>query len=666
MSIVKSVSHLFYYFEWISPKIFGVLANLEDREEVDKKEETKKTTERKKTKEELKREEQKRKKLERLREKETLAKILSLDLSFRDVRHLALVTRDREVFDTVASFLVEANQLKINNYVNIDLIFKTVMRGRDINNVFRIAKMFKNTKLDEVEGFADFERLILYINIPDIKLLEMTYAMVESKNIGYQLRQKDLIRFYDSNKPFSENIHDFGQALMFAKKNKLDLDINDFIIAMINHREPFQFVNNFYNIEKHALTIPKRLFCSVNISQETMTEFIELYISAREQKIDLDFNALLKDYKINKNLKRLIKYLIRFKNEDIEEIDYEKLFYYEELNGDIKSMLEAYTYAKNKDLVFENLYEKLTKFLSGLDVGVDKKRVNALNFVKAIYFGESNFNISRKKIMKDYHSGIDVLALFYTMNYANLHGLKIDYIPAKIANSIFEGGLDKAVQKALNPFTIKGKQINVTTKDNIEIVVEINIVVLLNIYNLTKGSNEDIIIDRANNIFVEETQNRYNHNEIVKNINVISEIIILRLKGEMTAEVRENIAFHMEESHGHGGHGNSHDKGHNKKEGEACHFHINYERENEIQKKYNKVSKFIPKKILIPKIGFDKDTFKAIELAKEEFEIHKHKAEAEVEKIRADIKIKEAWAKEGNLKYYFLKEEKEDDRPDHK
>jgi len=650
MSVIKSVSHFFYYFEWVSPKIFGVLEDIKDEPE--------KTDKKPKTKKERKKDENRKKQEARLKEKRLLRKLLSLDLSFREVRHLALVSGNENVFDEISSHLMSAQQLKIEKYVNIDLIFATVMKERDIKVVFQIAKMFKNTKLDAKEGFANFEELILYINIPDTKLLEMTYVMVESKTVGHQIRQKDLIKYYDSNKPFSEDIHVFGEALMFAKKNNLDLEVSDFITAIINHRDPFIFVNNFYKIEKHGLTIPKSLFCATSLSQETMTKFIDLYISAREQKIDLDFKTIVKDYALNKNLDVLIKYLIKFKNEGIDEIDYKKLFYYEELNGDIKSLLSAYIYTKAKGLKFENLYESLTRFLTGLDLDRDKKNINALNFVKAVDMGESKFDLDRKKIIKDYHSGVNVLGLFYTMSYAESHGLEINYILAKIIDSFFEGGLNAAVHKALNPYTITGKPIKVTTKDNIEIVVEINIVVLLNLFNLTKGSGEDVITDRANNIFVEEIQNRYNHNEIVKNINVISEIIILRLKGEMSGKVRENIQFQMDDSHGHGN--SSHEKGHNKKEDVGSHFHINYEVENEIQKKYNKVSKFFPTKVLIPKIDFVKETFKAIELAKEEFEIHKHKAEAEVDKIRAEIKIKEAWAKENNLKYYFLKDEKED------
>ncbi len=654
MSLSKSISHFFYYFEWIPPKIFGVISGLESNVEKGKKEEGKKPANSMREKiQNSKKAERER----RVKELKLINRLLMLDLSFRDVRHLGLVTKDVEVFSQVANYLVEAQQLKIGQYINIDLIFAVITGGRNIGIVFQIAKMFKNTKLDEDEGFADFEKLIFYINIPDDKLLEMTYVMVESKNIGYQLKQKDLIKFYDSNKPFSEDIYNFGQALMFAKKYNLDLNINEFVNAMINQREPFRFVNNFYNIEKHGLTIPKKLFCSVNLSQETMTEFINLYINAREHNLDLDFEQIVKDYKLNKDLKELIVYLIRFKSEGIDEITYKKLFYFVELNGNIKNLMNAYFYARSKDMKFENLYQELTKFLAALDLERDMTKINSLSFVKAIYLGESNFELKRNKIIKDYHSGVDVLSILYSMHYAKTNGIEVNYLTAKLVNKGFEGGLQSAIHKVLNPYTIKGTEIKVTTKDNIEIVVELNIVVLLNIKNVIRGSDEDVIIDRANNIFIEEIQNRFNHNEIIKNINVISQIIILRLKGEMKGNVRESIAFYKEEH----GHNKKTTKKHKVVEPikEPSHFHTNYEKENENQKRFNAVSKYIPTKIIIPKINFVKDTFKEIEIAKEEFEIHKHKAEAEIERLKADIKIKEAWAKDGNLKYYFLKEEEE-------
>jgi len=426
MSVIKSVSHFFYYFEWISPKIFGVLEDIKDEPEEDEQ--------KPKTKKDRKKKDNKKKQQAKLKEKRLLRKLLSLDLSFRDVRHLALVSGSEDVFDKISSHLISAQQLKIDKYVNIELIFASIMKERDIKIVFQIAKMFKNTNLDE-GGLADFPSLIFYINIPDVKLLEMTYVMVESKTIGHQVRQKDLIKFYDSNKPFSEDIHTFGAALMFSKKNNLDLEVSDFITAIINHRDPFIFVDNFYKIEKHGLTISKTLFCASTLSQETMTNFIDLYILAREQNIDLDFKTIVKDYALNRHLDVLIKYLIKFKNEGIEEIDYKKLFYYEELNGDIKSLLNAYIYTKSKGLKFDNLYESLTLFLTGLDLDRDKKSVNALSFVKAIDMGESKFNMDRKKIIKDFHSGINVLALFYTMSYAESHGLKINYVLAKIIDS---------------------------------------------------------------------------------------------------------------------------------------------------------------------------------------------------------------------------------------
>ena len=81
----------------------------------------------------------------------------------------------------------------------------------------------------------------------------------------------------------------------------------------------------------------------------------------------------------------------------------------------------------------------------------------------------------------------------------------------------------------------------------------------------------------------------------------------------------------------------------------------------EKSEKFINVSKYKPLKVLIPRIDFVQDTFKEFEKVKEEFEWHKQRIEAEIEKLRADAKIREAWAKKGDLKYLILKDEEQNE-----
>ena len=162
--------------------------------------------------------------------------------------------------------------------------------------------------------------------------------------------------------------------------------------------------------------------------------------------------------------------------------------------------------------------------------------------------------------------------------------------------------------------------------------------VTYNINNLFKGTDEEFLLRRVKAIFIDEIQKNYNHDEIVRNIEIIGRNVLLRLKGQSPISEGSNRTDIVDKD-------------------------IIKEPEQEAQ--FMKVSKYNPVKILIPQIEFVKDTFKEIEKLKHEYEAEKEKLNLEIAKIRAEVKIKEAWAKSKDLKYLILRDEESEKNSGH-
>jgi len=215
---------------------------------------------------------------------------------------------------------------------------------------------------------------------------------------------------------------------------------------------------------------------------------------------------------------------------------------------------------------------------------------------------------------------------------------------------------------------LTGESVNVTTKDNIEITANIEIEAIIQLENYVKGSDKDILFSRANAIFIDEIQRKFNHDEIIVNIEKIGNNILYRLNNESRDRkynyVPNNMMKRVKHDHHHSendNHTKEEEKEENKQHDKNSSSNYNNNDHNK-NLKFVDVSKYKPLKVLIPRITFNKDSFKNYDKMKEEFEIHKRREEAKIEKIKAEIEVKRAWAKSKDLKYLILKDddEKED------
>ena len=664
MKIIDYFKNRVLYGRNIQYNTYKLIGTLDLKEQKDKDKDKDKKKESKK-KDRIRRENLK---------KSIINKFIALDLHIQEQRQLARLSSTIDDLSQLLSYLLKAKQFKIGNYINFKEFIAILANGRNIEEMFKIAKIFKNTNLDEDEEYADFHKLVALLDVHDLKLYEMTIAMLESKNAGCQIKQKNIVKYFDSHRPASENIIEFCEAKIFAHKNKLDLETKDFINAIINNRASFEFATNYYKIDKYGLIISKQEFIGLMLSQQTITELIDLYIDAREHDIDLNFREILRDYKLNIELKKIIITLLNFKNSGFE-ITYKQLFHFVQIGGDLTSLYNAYLLNKAYKLNIPNLFEMLTKTIASMNKGEESPPINVSNIVKSINLGKTMFNVSKEDVLKDYRLGADVWGTMYSLQYAKNKNLDIPYGLAKFINKLPGMTVKSAIHDALNQKILHFKDIKVTTKDNIEITVEIDVSVLLNLPNIFNGSGEDVLYNRVKILFIEEIQNKYNHDKIIENIEYISNNILLKLKGEMSeAEANRKNKYPTESHHsGHDSHGDVHDshakkhheekdEHHSKKDEHAEHkFNKNYYTDkNKDEKQYNFVSKFIPTNIIIPKIDFVKDTFKEIEKAKADFEHHLHHEHAKLEKLQAEIAVTKAWAKSENLKYYILKDKDED------
>ncbi len=608
--------------------------------------------------------------------------LLKFDYFYEEMRvFIAHVKSYEEAFNHM-KVAIEAINQGLDEYVDFRTISKVVLKGQDPNFYLQLAKDFKNYNLED-DNQGNFHKLRSLVKISLNDIAKIVEVMIYTKNAGCPLNQKQIVKYYDSFRPQSEDLESLKNAWIFAYEHDFEITIADLIQAIKYGRKPLNFVINFNKILTNDLPIPYDKFKIFDISQQKITELITLMIKARLADIYLDFETIYDDLKLKRDVWENIRYLIKFFDSDITEIDYDKVRNYSVFGGNLRYLHIAFLY-NNKYNVIENK----TLYDSALEILLVKSKdlnFNALLFAKALQMADEH-NVTQNEVINDYLGGYDVYNILNYMGFAKKYDVLLTYKNAKIIDRICKKEDNKncvkeVIDMALNPLLLEGESFLVTTKDNIEIKAKMFIEAVLQIENYFKGSDEKMLFQRASAIFIDEIQRKYNHDEIIINIEKISNNVLDRLKKETRNQVtdyfetQDMIRIKKKLHHSHK---NKDNKEQNQEHSQNKHIeednyqnklHSEYlklpqQSKNEKEKFIN-TSKYMPLKVLIPKIEFVKDTFKDFEKAKEKFLLEKHKHEAEIKKIEAEIELKKAWAKSKDLKYLILKDDEEDNSHGH-
>jgi uncharacterized protein YqfA (UPF0365 family) len=553
------------------------------------------------------------------------------------------------------ALIIKAQNLDLDEYIDLNTIRKILTKGYDPEFFFNLAKDFKNFKLYEDEQ-GNFAKLRELIDIPQKDIQKIVDIMIFTKNEGFPLKQKAIIKYYDCQRPASEDITKLKDAWIYAKKHNIDISIQDFIQSIKYKRDPLKFVENYDKILKNDIPISFSDFKNFYIDQNKIAELIGLLIKAKLANIFLEFSTIYDDIKLNRNVWDIIKYLIKFHDSGFINFSYQDLRNYAVFGGDLNTLHNAFIYNKKLNIIPEN--ELFKKSIEILLVKNKELKFNSLLMIKALELAKkSDFDISPEEVHNDYLAGYDVFNILNNILYAKKHNIEISYNIAKLLEKQ-PNGFSNILFDAMNPILLKSDQaVQVTTKDNIEIKIEMMIEATIQLKNFFKGSGQDVLFRRANAIFIDEVQRKYNHDEIIMNIEHIANNILYRLNNE--SRDRKYVYIPNSQMLKIDNENNIEEKEIHTEKPKISDEYNNEQNNSNI--KFIDTSKYKPLKVLIPRIDFVKDTFKEFDKAKEEFEIHRKKAQAEIEKIKAEIDVQKAWAKGDQLKYLILKDDNKND-----
>lgn len=567
--------------------------------------------------------------------------------------------------------LLQAKKMELDEYMNASILINLLKKKRNLSIFFGIARDFKNFKLYEDQQ-GDFKRLIGLVSIKDEQIRDIVDVMIYTKNVGCPVRQKKIVKYFDSNRPHSEDLVNFRDAILFANENGFleDLQIEDFIHIVKYKRKPLSFVKNYYKIKKFNLPIPLEKFKYLNLEEKLISELISLLVKLQLADFYIDFDILYRDIYQGRDVWHVLQYLIKFNNSGLNYFTYNELRTYMIYGKTLKNLHRALldyksTLEKKSE---EEIEKEIKQFYSYcLKIYISKDDEIAFNAIKLnlCFNNAKKYGLTKEQIVNDYLAGYDVASIILLLNYAESKLLKISYELAKL---YIKFGIDlknQVIFPALVPSVIETPEVKVTTKDNVEIKTKLNIELLLQVPNFFNGFGEDVLAMLANILFIEEVQRHYNHDEIIVNIDKIEKNILTRLYTESSSAILEYFdkskmtKVKNEEEH------------EEEELDEAAESHIDIAENKDISikeislKKISegpdieliKISKYKPIKILIPRIEFVEATFKEYEKVKEKFELHKEKEKAELEAIKAEIELKRAWAESKDLKYLILKDD---------
>ncbi len=651
------------------------------------------------------------------------SKLIKIDESITRLNLFLLPYVDS--FEQAASYLsmvIKSIRFGFDEYFSMDTVFSLLRKGKDnLELYFNMAREFDHYKLEENEQ-GNFTKFSDYDTINDKFYPKIIDILIKTKLAEAPLKQKTIIKFFDAVSNHSDEkeeiyteqqlldlLESFKRAWVFQKEHDLSIDLLDIIFAVKNKRDPFNYVKNFWRIKVNEIPFIYENYKNIPLPEADITKFIGLIIKAKFSEVLLNVEDLYQEILMGVNVIYVLGHLLKFINIGYDDFDYIMLRNFMFLGGNLEIFFEAIIYnEKNMKLPPVDVYKYILKILG---IKGREPLLNELQFVKALNSAKA-YHISIDNVIDDYLIGIDVYNVLSQITYAKKNNINIDYENAKLIEKTCystsddpKSCLKAVVSQTLNPFYLENESFLVTTKDNIEIKAQIIIEAVLQIENYFKGSDEKVLFNRASAIFIDEIQRKYNHDEIIVNIEKISNNVLYRLLNETRQQLPEYVygdgmtKTKTEDYHGHKNTEHSHTEHHNEtKEHEHLELiddkhHVENEHSkhhetenhheslaNEIKRKilnlpkqsdiesdkFIKVSKYKPLKVLIPKIEFIKGTFKEFEKEIKKYKNELHEHHIHLEEKEAEIRLKEEWAKGNFNKYIIFKDDDNEDELHHK
>lgn len=637
------------------------------------------------------------------------ANLLKIDNKFRDLRWFLIPYLNS--FEQAVEYLKMFSLSKkygFDNYFNFETVASLLRKGKkNLDFYFNLARNFEHYQLDENEQ-GDFTKFGDYDSIDDEILPKIVDIMIYTKNTGFPLSQKNIVKFYDaiSNTPnikdnFKEDklyheklielLDSFKRAWIYQNENKIEIKTIDYIQAAKIGRDPFLYVVTFSRVLENDIPLSYDKYKIIPLPEEEITKLIGYLIKAKFSDVLINFDDLYQEIIRKVPVNIVLEILIKFYKVGCKDFDYLKLRNLHFMGGDLKRFFEGYILnQKTIKLSAKELYDYVFKILSIADL---KPKFDTFLFVIALRMAKEN-SIEFEEIIDDYISGYNVFSILDFVNFAKKNELNLSYGLAKLIDKFCNRSENEAkncvkdtIDMALNPVFIDGESFLVTTKDNIEIKAMMKIEAIFIIENYFKGSDEKVLLDRASAIFIDEVQRKYNHDEIIMNIEKISNNVLDRLLKETRTQTTEYFftdendehqtkSHHYENnsqhftsthnSHNTDGHHNTDEHNHTAeiKHSDKKTLKLPKQSDKEIDKFIN-VSKYKPLKVLIPKIEFVEATFKEFEKAKHEYENSLHEHSIHLKEKEAEIEVKKEWAKGNFNKYIIFKDDEENEEGHH-
>ncbi len=543
-----------------------------------------------------------------------LSSLTKLGYSSIDIDNILKYADTAQIVKEIIYTSSKAKTLNLS-YFKPKYVIKALERNWNIPTLFYIVEKFEQHKLDENPEFANFDKLFTYPSFSDKHAKNLVEILIQFKYHEIQVTQDQVIRYFNANRPDSEDLKNLYYGLLISKEKNLDLKINDFIKGIIDKRQPRALATTYAKIKDNNLAISKERYMTMGIEQSIIDRIVNFMILAKKHGLIIELEDIVKQYSAGANVFDVLRILIKLHENGFTQINFGYLTKLAIFKVDLSKVIAAFNYAK-KNLDFDQFIKAIDRILPIRKSNSDES-FNLVNFAKSLHIGTSVFGLDWDTILNDYISGLDVWGIIDMMNYAKSQGIALNYAVAKILNA--QGKLKEVIYNTLTPFEITTDYIHVTTKDNIEIKVKLVLLVTYNLGNYFKGTGEEYLIRLVKAIFIDEVQKHYNHDEIVQNIDKISKNILLHLTPPENGGIEENNLS-----------------------------------------QFLKVNKYKLIKVLIPHIEFVKETFKEIEKVKHHYNAQKELIDLELERLRAEIKIKEAWAQSPDLRYLILKDENDE------
>jgi len=300
-----------------------------------------------------------------------------IDISYTNV--FAFIANVDSYDDVIKSFnvITKAKTLSIEEYIDIDTVIKILQKDYDPNFYFELAKDFNNYKLEE-NGQGDFKKLRNLVEIPEKNLKDIVDVLLFTKNAGHPLCQKNIVKYFDSKRPDTEDVFKLKDAWIFAKEHKIEVDITTFIQAMKYNRDPMIFDFKIFNIE-----------------QEKIGELITLLIKAKMAGIYLDFETIYDDILQDRDVWSIIQYIIKFQDAGFDDFDYNDLKSFFIYGGDLKNLYSSYLYNRKHNIISPKKLYKST--LEILIVKNEELEFNSYFLLKAIETAKGARNAYRRE-----------------------------------------------------------------------------------------------------------------------------------------------------------------------------------------------------------------------------------------------------------------------------